>query len=773
MNMAMNTADDGSRAAVRIVLYYAVFAGLWILLSDKAVAFLFNDPATITLVSMFKGWFFVAVTSLLLYGLIQRLLTQILSAYRHAMEAQLEKMQAKQLLDSIVNSSPDAIFAKDRAGRYLLFNSETARIFGQNAEHALGCDDTVLFPAQAAMIMENDRRVIAEDRINAYEESISTVDGQRTYLAIKGALRDGDGNIIGMFGISRDVTAQKQAEANLRIAATAFESQEGMVITDADGNILRVNTAFAAACGYAAEELIGKNPRILKSDRHDADFYREMWESLITVGAWRGEIWDKRKDGEIYPKWLAISAVRDDNGVVTHYIGTHYDVTERKKSEEKIRSLAFYDQLTGLPNRTLLMDRLRQAMTASTRSGSFGALLIIDLDNFKILNDTHGHDMGDQLLKQVAERLAGCVRAEDTLARIGGDEFVIVLTGLGGGALDTAAHAETAGEKIIQALNPSYLLSNIAWHSTPSIGITIFQGHQTTTDELMKQSDLAMYRAKAAGRNALRFFDPTMEVAVQERAALEDDLRRAIEERQFLLHYQAQVVDEGRATGAEVLLRWQHPQRGMVSPADFIPLAEETGLIIPLGQWVLETACIQLANWATRREMANLTIAVNVSARQFRLPNFVDQVLSVLKTTGANPHRLKLELTESLLVHDIEEVIEKMFVLKAKGIGFSLDDFGTGYSSLSYLKRFPLDQLKIDQSFVREVLSDPNDAAIAKTIVALGRSLGLGVIAEGVETAAQRDFLASSGCHAYQGYFFSRPLPIEGFEAFVQGVGRG
>ncbi len=554
----------------------------------------------------------------------------------------------------------------------------------------------------------------------------------------------------------------------LRIGAAAFESQEGMMVTDADSVILRVNRAFTEITGYTAEEVVGQTPSLLKSSRHDAEFYRAMWETINRTGGWQGEVWDRRKNGEIYPKWLTISAVKDLDGVVTHYLGAQSDITERKKAEDRIENLAFFDQLTGLPNRTLLLDRLKQAMAASSRSGNFGALLLIDLDNFKTLNDTRGHDIGDLLLQQVAQRLLLCVREGDTVARLGGDEFVAVLAGLNTGKGDAATDIETVAEKILAALNQSYALGDVAHHSTASIGVTLFRGDLASCDDLMKQADLAMYKSKAAGRNVVRFFDPTLESAVKDRAAMEHDLRRAVAEKQFVLHYQAQVVDEGRLTGAEVLVRWQHPQRGMVPPAEFIPLAEITGLILPLGRWVLETACRQLALWATRPEMAHLTVAVNVSAHQFRQADFVDQVLAVLRDTGANPQRLKLELTESLLVANVEEVIEKMFALKARGVGFSLDDFGTGYSSLSYLKRLPLDQLKIDQSFVRDVLTDPNDASIAKTIIALAQNLGLGVIAEGVETEAQRDFLASSGCHAYQGYFFSRPLPLEGFEEFPQ-----
>lgn len=564
------------------------------------------------------------------------------------------------------------------------------------------------------------------------------------------------------------VDAQQHSVEQLRIAATAFESHEGMMITDANRIILRVNTAFTRATGYSSEEIVGKTPHILRSDRHDTDFYRAIWQSINRTGGWQGELWGCRKNGEVYPKWLTITAVKDEKDVITHFISTDFDITERKQAEEKINELAFYDQLTGLANRTLLLDHLKQAKSASTRSGLYGALMLIDLDNFKTLNDTFGHDMGDLLLKQVAQRLTECIRSEETVARLGGDEFVVILTNLSIDENEAVTHAETVGEKIILSLNQPYQLRNMAYHSTPSIGLTLFKGSHASHEDLLKQADLAMYKSKEMGRNAMRFFDPAMQTIIVERSALEAGLRNAIQLNQLLLHYQAQVTSEGRITGAEVLVRWQHPERGLVPPGEFIPLAEETGLILSLGRWVLDSACSQLALWADQPGLDALTLSVNVSAHQFSQADFVDQVLAILRKTGANPLLLKLELTESLMVHNIESIIGKMFELKTHGVGFSLDDFGTGYSSLSYLKRMPLELLKIDQSFVHDVLIDPNDAAIARTIVALAQSLGLGVIAEGVETEEQRAFLASSGCHAYQGYLFSRPLPVSGFEEFAK-----
>ena len=454
------------------------------------------------------------------------------------------------------------------------------------------------------------------------------------------------------------------------------------------------------------------------------------------------------------------------------------DISERKASADKIERLAFYDPLTSLPNRRLMLDRLEQALSSSVRQSRQGALMLLDMDNFKTLNDTLGHDVGDQFLVEVACRLQASVRECDTVARLGGDEFVVILEGLSPDevGLDkenlAAMQAESVARKILNAMSQTYQLdlsagdglkSARSYHCTSSIGITLFEGNAISADELMKRADTAMYQAKSAGRNAFRFFDPTMQAEVTARAALDNDLREALREGQFCLHYQPQVDQSGRWIGAEALVRWQHPLRGIVYPVEFIQQTELTGLILPLGDWVLESACAQLLAWASMPELSHLTVAVNVSARQFRQPEFVSKVLTIVERTGADAKMLKLELTESLLLEDVEEVIAKMSALKAEGIGFSLDDFGTGYSSLSYLKRLPLDQLKIDQSFVRDVLTDPNDATIARTIVALANSMGMNVIAEGVETEAQRRFLATNGCMTYQGYLFGRPMPVDDF----------
>ncbi|MFA6972444.1 MAG: EAL domain-containing protein [Gallionella sp.] len=567
---------------------------------------------------------------------------------------------------------------------------------------------------------------------------------------------------------SRDITCRKQAEATLRIAAVAFESQESLIITDTNGVILRVNPAFTRDTGYTAEETVGQTPRLLKSGRHNAAFYAQMWDTLLRTGTWQGEIWNRHKNGEICPKWLTLSAVKDSNENVTHYVGTHIDITERKAAEEEIKSLAFYDPLTGLPNRRLLMVRLKQALASSARNGREGALLFIDLDNFKTLNDTLGHDFGDLLLQQVALRLESCIREGDTVARLGGDEFVVMLEDLSGHVLEASALTQAVGEKILATLGQPYQLISHEYHSTPSIGATLFNHDQQTIAELLKKADIAMYQAKKAGRNTLRFFDPKMQVTINARAALEGELRRALEGGQFNLHYQIQVNSLRQTEGAEALIRWTHPVRGLLSPDQFITLAEETGLILPIGLWVLETACAQIRTWQQALLTRNLVLAINVSSRQFHQPDFVAQVQAAVQRHAINPMLLKLELTESLLLENIEDTIQCMDALKRVGVQLSLDDFGSGYSSLRHLQRMPLDQIKIDSSFIHDIATDNSDNAVVRTIIAMAQSLNMDVIAEGVEMKEQRQLLLDKGCTHYQGYLFGKPLPIEQFDEMLK-----
>ena len=583
-------------------------------------------------------------------------------------------------------------------------------------------------------------------------------------------------------GLMIDVSAQKLTEQRLiasqeLLQDTALHKQtildsmaDGVITIDGQGVMDSFNQAACRIFGYTPQEVLGRNVSMLMPEPHHShhDGYLQHFQKTgeeRVVGRLR-EVQGQRKDASLFPMSLSVSKMVHSGK--TTFVGLVRDITRQREDEDKIRRLGYFDPLTGLANRRLLMDRLQQAMLASTRTERHGAMMFLDLDHFKLLNDSQGHAVGDALLKLVATRLTDCVRDGDSVARLGGDEFVVLLTGLSATEHEAVTDTEDIAHKILVALGQPYHLHDFVHSTTASIGIVLFMGEHESMDELLKKADVAMYQAKAAGRNTARFFDEAMQSMALARTELEAELRQAVEQEQFVLHYQPQVVGTGRITGVEALVRWQHPVRGIVSPSVFIPVAEETDLILPIGQWVLETACQQLAAWAEQPDLAHLTIAVNVSARQFKQSSFVDSVLNTLVRTRANPKRLKLELTESMLVDDVPGIIAKMDALKAREVCFSLDDFGTGYSSLAYLKRLPLDQLKIDQGFIKSIVTDTNDAAIAKMVVALAESMGLAVIAEGVELQAQADFLAHLGCHAYQGYLFSRPLAIDALEVFAK-----
>ncbi len=569
-------------------------------------------------------------------------------------------------------------------------------------------------------------------------------------------------------GMAMDLVDTKRADEQLRQAAAVFEAtQEGMMVTDANDTIVRVNRAFTELTGYSALDAVGQKPSLLTSPLQDKSLFKTMRRSLTQRGQWKGEIINRRKNGEDFPQWMTISSILDSAGKLSHHVSTFTDITELKEAQAKIHSLAFFDPLTQLPNRRLLLDRLQRAVVSSARRKGYGAVLLIDLDNFKLLNETQGHEAGDQLLVQVAHRLKTCVRDQDSLAHHGADEFVIILEDIGKDLQEAATRAEMVAEKILSTLRESYRLGLVEHHSQASIGVVTYHDLSDNAEEILKRADTAMYRAKDEGRNTVRFFDPAMQAALEQRIQLESELRHALPAKELQLYYQAQVDSSGVVVSAEALIRWLHPLRGLVSPVQFIPLAEECGLILPIGAWVLETACAQLKAWEKNPATQNLKLAVNVSARQFRQDDFVAMTKSIVEGSGIDPSRLKLELTESVVINNVADTIEKMHQLKSLGLTFSMDDFGTGYSSLAYLKRLPLDQLKIDQSFVRDISQDSSDAAIVQTIITMGNTLGLNVIAEGVETQVQLDFLKKNGCLTYQGYLFSRPLPLEEFEALV------
>lgn len=570
---------------------------------------------------------------------------------------------------------------------------------------------------------------------------------------------------------------RKLNEVELMLAATVFDhSQEGIVITDAEQKILRVNNVFSEITGYSADDVIGKTPKILNSGKHDKEFYDRMWEHVAEHQYWTGELINRHKDGRNYPEWLTINQVLDQSGNVTHYVGTFVDITERKTNEERIVKLAFYDPLTELPNRRLLIKQLADVINNQKSVQNYGALLFIDLDRFKVINDTHGHDYGDRMLIEAGQRIKACIRAHDTLARLGGDEFVILLHDLSEHASDASEQVQKIAEKLLKALNESYRFEHhdhagnrsiLSHHSSASIGITLFSGGALKQEDLLKQADMAMYQAKQSGKNMYFIFDPEMQARLNYKTELETDIRTAIQEGQFKLYYQIQVDQMGVPVGAEALLRWKHPKRGMISPAEFIPIAEETTIIIELGSWVLVEAFNTLKKWSAMPSYQDLTLSVNVSAKQLAVSDFSRQVKSLIKSTGITANNLKLEITESTALANLDETILVMRELQEVGVNFSMDDFGTGYSSLAYLQRLPLKQLKIDQSFVRDIQEDSNDAAIVRTILSLGGNLNLEVVAEGVETWMQHQYLLENNCHYFQGYYFGRPLELSEFEAQV------
>ncbi len=697
---------------------------------------------------------------------------------RRRSEAALRSSEAR--ANSILAVAPVGIgMVVDRV--IMEVNDTLLRMMGYQREELIGRSGRILYSSD-----EDYERVGREKYDQIREQGIGVIetrwrrkDGTRLDIILSSAPIDRADLGKGVTFTAQDITERRRAEEALQESEAKFHTMVDWTYdweywVNPDGSFHYITPSAERVTGYRAEEF-ERDPALIDAIIHAED--RHLWERHVhhhlPEGAHDGiaelDMRIVRKQGDICWVTHACRPVFDQRG---HYQGrrvTVRDISARKQAENQIRHLAYFDPLTGLPNRRLLMDRLGQALIASNRSREYGAVLILDLDHFKILNDTKGHDVGDRLLVDVARRLKACVRQEDTVSRLGGDEYVVMLEGLGEQE-DSAAHqAEIVAEKIHRALNEPYALEGLEreYHSTPSIGLTLFLGQDTAIEVLLKQADVALYQAKDAGRNTVRFFNPAMQAAIDSRTAMENALRRGLRHGEFKLYYQPQTDQNGRVIGAEALLRWLPPDHEVVSPAEFIPLAEETGLILPIGQWVVDTACAQLKAWESKPGTRGLRLAINVSARQFHQPDFVARVRSSLERYGVDPGLLKLELTESVVLSNIEEVIHRMGQLKALGVGFSLDDFGTGYSSLSYLKRLPLDQLKIDQSFVRDITQDPNDAAIVRAILAMSQSLGLHVIAEGVETPEQRDFLREYGCTAYQGYLFGKPMPIGEWDALL------
>lgn len=689
------------------------------------------------------------------------------------MESSLRESEAR--YRQIVVTADEGIWTIDSNANTSFVNPKMASVLGYTEEEMLGRPLTDFMDEQGREITEKNLERRRQGIAEQHDFKFLHKDGsERWCQLVASPIFDADGHYAGALAMVTDITARRQTESALQEAyrytqAILDNMADGVITFNARGDIESFNTSAHRIFGYSFDEVVGVNIALLITTNHSDQMGCDL-SQILDGETTQVEVVGKRKDGSIFPIALSVSLLSRAQPIT--YVGVIRDITLERQHIEEVHRLAFYDPLTELPNRRLVLDRIEQAILTASRTGQHAALMFLDLDHFKQLNDTLGHDVGDELLQQVGARLQSCVRDCDTVARLGGDEFVVLLEALSTHPIDAASQTEVISRKILQVLGQPYHLLEHSYVSTPSIGVVVFLDQTQSTEELCKKADVAMYQAKSVGRNSIRFFDPAMQAALAVRIEMEANLRRALAQNEFILHYQIQADERGQVTGVEALVRWNHGAHGMVSPAAFIPMAEETGMILPIGKWVLETACKQLVDWASQPAMAHWTMAVNISAAQFVRSDFVEILKKILFGTGAKPERLKLELTEAMLVSDIDDVVLKMLEIKALGVTLALDDFGSGYCSLASLKRLPFDQLKIDQSFIQDLMTNINDEAIARSVVSLGHNLGLKVIAEGVETREQRNFLAEMGCDAYQGYYFGRPVATSELQLVVGNMPR-
>jgi len=711
------------------------------------------------------------VTALISLGTVLILAPKVpallaLPSLKELMSLNQRLAEANKLNQQILASAQEGIIVYDTEGRLQVWNLFMESITGFSKDACLGRKLGEIFPfLKGTVVLDGLERALQGKTVrnNSYPWILPRTGRSGWSYSVQAPLRRDDGQIVGVIETVSDITELKRAEEAVQLAALVFEnSSEGMIVTDSNGTIISVNPAFTALTGYKSSEVIGKNPSILRSGRQDRAFYQAMWHSLTTTGHWEGEIWNRHKNGEIYAEWLAINTIRNADGSAHRRVALFLDITERKLSEELIWRQANFCSLTGLPNRRMFRDRLDQAIKKSDRASAPMALMFIDLDRFKEVNDSLGHEIGDVLLKEAAQRLVGCVRETDTVARLGGDEFTIIID-----ELHDPDNIERVLQGILTKMSAPFTFGTDIAYVTASIGITVYPDDGGNSDDLLKNADQAMYSAKNYGRNCYRYFNTFLKDTAQSRMKLVTDLHGALADGQFRVYYQPIIdMETGEVEKAEALVRWQHPKRGLIMPCDFIPLAEESGIVVELGAWVLRTACAQNMLWRSQG-LAPLRITVNVSARQFQGENFPKLVREVLEETGLPPEALELEITEGMLMTNMEHSIAILEDLRAIGVQISEDDFGTGYSSLSYLKQFPIHTLKIDQSFVRDLATDPNDAALVSAIIAMARSLHLSIIAEGVETEEQLSMLRAEGCTQCQGFLFAKAMPEPEFADYL------
>ena len=683
---------------------------------------------------------------------------ELAAVARRSEEEALRRSEAQ--FRNLVETTQDWFWETDPEGCFTYVSPRVQDLLGYSPESLYGKRPfDLMHPAEAKRVAAILRPLVQQRQpLRLVENTMLARNGRALVHETSGIpFFDHDGRLQGYRGINRDISRRVEGQQKLRLAAQILEqTPEGVVVTDTQTRVLSVNRAFERTTGYSAADILGKTPHTLASGRHDQAFYRRMWEEINSSGSWQGEIWNRRKSGDIYPEWLNITAIRDDSGTVTHYAAIFSAIGTQEHVRKRLHNLAYYDALTELPNRELFHDRLTNALVGAARDRHSVALLFFDLDRFKNINDTLGHTVGDELLKAVAARLPEVIRDSDTVARLGGDEFTIILPNV-----HSPSEAGVVASKVLAAFQRNFHIAEQELFVTTSIGIALFPQDAVDVELLLRNADTAMYRAKELGRNNYQFYDSHMSSGFAERIALENDLRKAVENAEFSLMYQPQFdIGSRRVVGMEALLRWTHPGRGPISPAQFIPIAEESGLILPLGIWVLEQSCAQARRWLEQGRR-DFRVAVNVSAVQLRFPGFIDTVVQVLQRTGCPPLHLELELTESSLMENVEIAMETLLQLSRLGVALSIDDFGTGYSSLGYLKRLTLDKLKIDKSFIDDVLDDRSDAEITATIVMMAHNLGLRVIAEGVESDGQLAFLRQLGCDEVQGYLFGKPQPAE------------